>query len=205
MSYAVMTHEAFHQYCFYLFGQSEAHRWFDEGHGDYYGGAKFKGSRATITPKMPGGLDRLSVIREMVRTETYKPVEEHVNYNHGQWQSQGPSNVSCYAQSWSIIYMLRQGMLGKVNRKIWKQEYAEIIPKYVDTLYAGFQMAYEEIREARAGKDDDEGEEEVINRFNLKPSQKQKIWTAAMEASWGQVDFEQFEEDWLTYIDKHLK
>ena len=54
-TYAVMTHEAFHQYCFFLFDQSEAHRWFDEGHGDYYGGAKFSGRRAKITSKMPAG------------------------------------------------------------------------------------------------------------------------------------------------------
>ena len=35
ISYAVMTHEGFHQYCHFLFGRSEAHRWFDEGLGDY--------------------------------------------------------------------------------------------------------------------------------------------------------------------------
>ena len=56
----VMRHEAFHQYCHFLFGQSEAHRWFDEGHADYYGGMKVTGSRGKITPKMPAGLDRLT-------------------------------------------------------------------------------------------------------------------------------------------------
>jgi hypothetical protein len=54
MTYAVMSHEAFHQYCHFLFEQSEAHRWFDEGHGDYYGGVEFKGNKAVITSTMPG-------------------------------------------------------------------------------------------------------------------------------------------------------
>ncbi len=123
MTFAVMSHEAFHQYCHFLFQESEAHRWFDEGHGDYYGGAKMGRSKQApmkITPKMPAGLGRLGIIREMVRTATYAPLEDHLNYSHGQWQSQGPSNVSCYAQSWSIVYMLRQGALGKVPKKVWK-------------------------------------------------------------------------------------
>ena len=34
-TYAVVSHEAFHQYCHFLFGQSEAHRWFDEGDCDF--------------------------------------------------------------------------------------------------------------------------------------------------------------------------
>ena len=44
-----------------------------------------------------------------------------------------------------------------------------------------------------------------INRFDLDPRQKQKIWDAAMEASWGQVDLDEFEKDWVLYIQKYLK
>lgn len=209
-TYAVVSHEAFHQYCHFLFGQSEAHRWFDEGHGDYYGGMKITGSRGKITPKMPSGLDRLSVIRDMVRMETYKPLSEHLYYNHSQWQSQGPSNVSCYAQSWSVIYMLRQGALRKVSRKVWKDEYADIIPNYVSTLNQGFQDAYKEIRDKRIERAEKKGIELdpsdlKINRFDLDPRQKQKIWDAAMEASWGQIDLDEFEKDWVLYIQKYLK
>ncbi|MDG1051546.1 MAG: hypothetical protein P8M11_09905 [Planctomycetota bacterium] len=209
-TYAVVSHEAFHQYCHFLFGQSEAHRWFDEGHGDYYGGMKIAGSRGKITPKMPSGLDRLSVIRDMVREESYKPLSEHLYFNHRQWQSQGPSNVSCYAQSWSVIYMLRQGALRKVSRKVWEDEYADIIPNYVSTLNQGFQDAYKEIRDKRIERAEKKGLELdpsdlKINRFDLDPRQKQKIWDAAMEASWGQVDLDEFEANWVLYIQKYLK
>jgi hypothetical protein len=208
-SYAVMSHEAFHQYCHFLFEQSEAHRWFDEGHGDYYGGAEFKRSKAIITKHMPGGLDRYPIIKTMVREGTYKPIAEHIHYDHAQWQSQGPDNVSCYAQSWSIVYMLRQGTLGDVSNKVWKDEYADILPSYVETLHAGYRAAYDEILAQRQAEADAEGrepteEEMEVSRFNLRPDQRDEIWKAAMDASWGKIDVDQFEADWLAFVQDEL-
>ncbi|HEX6882371.1 MAG TPA: hypothetical protein VF530_03260 [Planctomycetota bacterium] len=214
MSYAVMTHEAFHQYCHFLFGRSEAHRWFDEGHGDYYGGMKFDGPKARITARMPGGLERLSVIREMITLETYKPLVEHLNYDHPQWQGQGPSNVSPYAQSWSIVYMLRQGMLGNVHSKVWKDEYAEILPAYIATLRQGFEQAYREERARRTkdrakadGKAAEASSAAVIelDSSDLGKEVVRRIWKEAMTAAWGDIDLAQFEEDWKLYVKKYLK
>ncbi len=210
-TYAVISHEAFHQYCHFLFNQSEAHRWFDEGQGDYYGGMKVKGGRGKITPKMPAGLDRLGIARELVRTDTYTPLEDHLNFNHKQWSnSNGKTGVGAYAQSWSIIYMLRQGALRKVSRKVWKDEYAEIIPNYVSSLTKGFEDAYESIRKERIAKAKKKGKEldpsELrVNRFDLDPREKKKIWKAAIAASWGQINLEEFEENWKLYVKKFVK
>ena len=142
-------------------------------------------------------------------SKTFKPISEHINFDHGEWQSQGPSNVSCYAQSWSIIYMLRQGTLGNVPKKFWKPEYADIIPKYVETLHAGFSAAYAEILAERAEVAQKEGreltdEERDINRFNLKPGAKEEIWKQAMEASWGKVDVTEFEANWVAFVQDEL-
>jgi hypothetical protein len=213
MSYAVMTHEAFHQYCHFLFGRSEAHRWFDEGHGDYYGGMKFDGPRARITARMPGGLERLSVIREMLTSDTAKSLVEHLNYDHPQWQGQGPTGVSPYAQSWSIVYMLRQGMLGKVTAKVWREEYAEILPRYIATLRRGFEEAYREerakrIKEKAGGKAPSEATSaEVIELDSSDLGQEvvRRIWKEAMTAAWGDIDLARFEEDWKLYVKKFLK
>jgi hypothetical protein len=209
MTYAVMSHEAFHQYCHFLFGESEAHRWFDEGHGDYYGGAEFKGSKAIITPRMPAGLDRLGEIREMMQMQSYKPLKQHLNFNHGQWQGQGPSNVSCYAQSWSIIYMLREGSVGHIkNNKLWKPEYAQIIPNYVKTLNHGFRAFYEERRAPIRERAKNEGREPTPEELHIDfvpEEKKQAIWKAAMDASWGQVDLDEFEKRWVEYVMKDLK
>ena len=214
MTYAVVVHESFHQYCHFLFGQAEAHRWFDEGHGDYYGGLAFETARPKITSKMPSGLNRLDEIREMVKGGTYKPVQDHVNFDHGRWQSQGPSNVSCYAQSWSIIYYLRQGAEGKVARKYWKKEYADIIPSYVKVLTEGYRAAFEEILEMRRKEAEKKGEDPTkidtrINRMAMFAAfgteRQEKIWREAMAASWGKVDIDQFEQDWVTFVNDALK
>ena len=206
MTYAVMSHEAFHQYCHFLFDQSEAHRWFDEGHGDYYGAAEFTGSKVKIKRKMPAGLNRYDIIKGMVKDGTYTPIEEHINYSHGEWQSK---SLDSYSQSWSIIYMLRQGAVKKVPKKYWKKEFANIIPNYVTTLNDGFQEAYSEIRAEREAKAKEQGreledEEKDINRFNLTPGQKDAIWEEALAASWGQVDIAEFEELWVAYVKDSL-
>lgn len=205
-TYAVLSHEAFHQYCHFLFDESEAHRWFDEGHGDYYGGLDIKGRRGKITPRMPGGLDRLPTIREMVSQDKTFPLEEHLNASHGEWQSGG---VPSYCQSWSIIYMLRQGMEKNVSRRYWNKEYADIIPNYTSTLTQGFREAYAEIladmeeQAEKRGKELTPGERK-INRFRLRPDKKEEIWKKAMEASWGQIDLAEFEEKWKAYVEKGI-
>ncbi|MDF1837746.1 MAG: hypothetical protein P1V35_07760 [Planctomycetota bacterium] len=247
-TYAVMSHEAFHQYCHFLFQESEAHRWFDEGHGDYYGGAKMGRSKQApmkITPKMPAGFGRLGIIREMVQTATYAPLEDHLNYSHREWQTQGPTNVSCYAQSWSIVYMLRQGALGNVPSKVWEKEYKDIIPNYIRVLNEGYAKAYAEAREKKRkslerlekskrkkdkkrkkpkkGEDGKEGADDKSKEDNfddvidallsdiangdlmISQETKAQIWKDAMAASWGDIDMIKFEENWTTYVKKHLK
>src|SRR4030095_1230319 len=47
---AVLYHEAFHQYIYYSVGNVAPHSWFNEGHGDYYAGAKYGTTRFTIEP-----------------------------------------------------------------------------------------------------------------------------------------------------------
>ena len=105
--------------------------------------------------------------------------------------------------------MLRQGALRKVNRKVWQDEYADIIPNYVSELTKGFEEAYEAIRQDRIAKAEKRGEELgpddlVVNRFHLDPRAKTKIWKAAMEASWGKIDLEEFEANWKLYVEKFI-
>ncbi len=207
MTYGVISHEAFHQYCHFLFDQSEAHRWFDEGHGDYYGAFQFKGKKAIPSVKMAGGLDRYSVIKQMMREGEYTPIGQHIKLDHPSWQSGG---IASYSQSWSIIYFLRMGMLGDVPKKVWEDEYAEIVPNYVRTLSEGFREAYKDIdkeieqRRKREGDEFDEEEVPQIRRWMVQ-SRKEKIWDDALDASWGDIDIEQFEQNWVEYCSKYLK
>jgi hypothetical protein len=208
---AVMTHEGFHQYCHFLFHEAEAHRWFDEGHGDYYGAFNLKGSKLVSDDKMPGGLDRRPEIKEMLKFGTVKPLSAHLRYDHGEWQGQGPSNVSCYAQSWSIIYFLRQGARGKVSPKYWKKEYGEILPNYIRVLSEQYKIALEEARkekqdlldklkESGAPPEDILQAERFLKAERVGPQKRDEIWNAAMAESWGKIDELEFETRWKEYV-----
>jgi len=210
MSFAVMSHEAFHQYCHFLFGAAEAHRWFDEGHGDYYGGAQWsRRGKLEIERRMPAGLDRMEGAKAMVRDGSYAPLRSHLNFSHREWQTQGPTRLSGYEQSWSIVYMLRQGALGNVHRKVWREEYATILPNYIAALKEGFATAFEERREGLLAEAKKEGEtieddelEELVRQVPEK--RKKQIWEEAFDASWGKIDLSQFEEDWRTLVKRYL-
>lgn len=212
---SVMTHEGFHQYCHFLFNRSKAHRWFDEGHGDYYGAWKMKGKKLVPNEDMKGGLARTPEIKTMIREGTVKPLKKHIRFDHGQWQGQGPSNVSCYAQSFSIIYFLREGTRGKVKSKYWKDEYADIIPDYMKHLAEGYQDAYDEIRETaeeqielltEAGAEYEliESAKEAAERpwdfLHTLPGVRDEIWAKSMAESWGKIDELEFEERWLEFV-----
>lgn len=219
MTLSVMAHEGFHQYCHFLFGRAEAHRWFDEGHGDYYGAWKMKGKKLIQEEDMKGGLARVPELKEMFRNDKIAPLSKHIRYDHSEWQNQPPTSVSCYAQSFGLIYFLRQGALRKIPRKYWKDEYATILPNYMSTLAAGYEEAFAEVRKegqetldrlAKLHPDKvNRNEKELAERRVNKPweftrGRKDEIWEKAMDASWGQIDEEEFEKRWLLWVEKAL-
>ena len=212
---SVMTHEGFHQYCHFLFARSEAHRWFDEGHGDYYGAWKMKGSRLVPNEDMKDGLSRLPHIKRMLRENTYAPLSKHIRFNHQEWQTQGGGGVECYSQSFSIIYFLREGARGKVSSKYWKKEYKAILPNYIKHLNDGYREALQEmredleetltdLREADADVKMIEVIEARLKRMRLGDDERQEVWNRAMAESWGLIDEDEFEERWKEYVLKEL-
>ncbi|MCH2112294.1 MAG: hypothetical protein MK213_05490, partial [Planctomycetes bacterium] len=88
----------------------------------------------------------------------------------------------------------------KVPRKYWRPEYADIVPTYVRTLHEGFLRAYDDIREERNLKPSDK-----VNRFMLSTDAKEEIWKKAIDAAWGAIDMEEFEEKWVGYITKGVR
>ncbi len=213
---SVMAHEGFHQYCHFLFDRAAAHRWFDEGHGDYYGAWSMKGKKLIQEEDMKGGFARLPELKRMIRDAQIAPLSDHIRFNHPEWQGQGPSNVSCYAQSFGLISYLRMGARGKVKSKYWDKQYNNILPDYMAALHKGFQDTYAEIR-AEAQKqldsqlslpiDDqdpdtiDRAEKQLESPWDYARSKAPDIREAAMDASWGKIDEKEFEAKWLAWID----
>ncbi|MAG58496.1 MAG: hypothetical protein CMJ83_19585 [Planctomycetes bacterium] len=119
--FAVLSHEAFHQYIYYACGELSPHSWFNEGYGDYYSGAHISGSRVL---KVNPFKWRVDTIKKAVRTGTHVPIKDIIRYSQGQYYS---NPQVCYAEGWSIVYFLNKG-IPKVHP--WRQ----ILPTYLKVL-----------------------------------------------------------------------
>ena len=142
---SVLYHEAFHQYIHYSVGNVAPHSWFNEGHGDYYAGAKYSGGKFTIGPFAWRVGTVKGAIVEGPRTCTeeddgqggkhtkwgdkgYTPLQHLVRFSQGEYYSY--PGVS-YAQGWALIYFLRE--IVPKNRK-YREKWGHILDTYFDVL-----------------------------------------------------------------------
>lgn len=146
---AVLYHEAFHQYIYYSVGNVAPHSWFNEGHGDYYAGARFAGSKVSIKPFNW----RIGTVKNAIRegprasriekdpqtgkerkiydnSKGYTPLADLVNFSQRDYYSY--PGVS-YAQGWSLIYFLREIV---PKNKAMNAKWGKILDVYFDTLKA---------------------------------------------------------------------
>jgi hypothetical protein len=105
----VTYHEGWHQYADFYFDHPQTthsgtlHRWFDEGHGDYFGSFRW-GQNGW---KYIGSKMRYSDCKEMVRSGDYVPWKELVHWPVQRFYTdRAPYR---YAQAFSMIDFLRRG------------------------------------------------------------------------------------------------
>jgi len=130
-TWAVLNHEAFHQYIFYLYGNISPHSWYNEGTGDYYSGFEWKGGRF-VAEKFKW---RVDTVRELVRSNQFVPLQDLVRFTQQEYYGQnkyGAGGGQNYAQGWSLIYFLRTGK--KKGAKNWNPEWEKILDTYFKTL-----------------------------------------------------------------------
>ncbi|MFT7516584.1 MAG: hypothetical protein ACI84O_000367 [Myxococcota bacterium] len=217
LTLSVMSHEGFHQYGYFLFNRANPHQWFGEGHGDYYGAFKMTGSKLKPGEDMKGGLARLPEIARMIENGDIKPMAEHVRYSHSEWQNQGPSGVSCYAQSFTLVYFLREGAHGRISSKYFKKEYKDIIPNYLASVIDGYEAAYaEHVFESEAQLKllvEADADEELIEALEKKIAEpwnyldrqvEAQLRRVAIEESWGKIDEDEFHKNWLAFVENDL-
>lgn len=143
----VTYHEGWHQYADHYFHHPDSpkhavlHRWFDEGHGDYFGSFRW----ATNDWKYVGSKMRYDNCREMVRKGDYVPFKEIVHWPRQRFYTdRGPYR---YAQAYSMIDFMRRGH----DARGFKQQWGEALDMYrkvtlvkgdtklaVDTAFRGF-------------------------------------------------------------------
>ncbi len=118
----VAYHEGWHQYADFWFKGAHLHRWFDEGHGDFFGSMKRlgKGRWKPASSKM-----RKGSIKTIVATHKYVPIGSIVRWHKDKFY--GPNAPAYYAQGWAIVDFLRRG----THFPKFKKEWRKILPTYI--------------------------------------------------------------------------
>jgi len=122
----VTYHEGWHQFADLYFHPPESpkratlQRWFDEGHGDYFGGHRWGSSGWKYT----GSKMRYASCKQMVRKGDYVPFKEIVTW--GMRRFYGAKAAYYYAQAFSMIDFLRRGQ----KSKGWDPKWGEILEMY---------------------------------------------------------------------------
>lgn len=129
-TWAVLNHEAFHQYIFYFYGSLAPHSWYNEGTGDFYSGFQLKGSRFRLKP-----FDwREGLIQENLKAGRYAPLKDIVRWTQGEYyggNELGLGGGENYAQGWSMIYFFRTG---PKKCRDWNPAWNGILDTYLETL-----------------------------------------------------------------------
>lgn len=122
----VTYHEGWHQFADLYFHPQETkkhatlHRWFDEGHGDYFGSFRLGQSGWKYT----GSKMRYEDCKQMVRLGDFVPFHEIVYWDQRRFYSGQAAYY--YAQAFSMIDFLRRGE----KSRGWKPRYGEILELY---------------------------------------------------------------------------
>jgi hypothetical protein len=125
-TFEVLYHEAFHQFIHYSAGELAPHPWFNEGHGDFFGGAIVHGEVRSIEVNAR----RCEVIQAALAKDKTVPWSEIVRMEERAFME----NASlAYAQSWSMVYFLRIAPEVQAN-----PAWAAILPMYFETLKRAF-------------------------------------------------------------------
>ncbi len=121
----VTFHEGWHQYCDSYFG-TELHRWFDEGHGDFFGSFVRRGKKWHYK----GSMMRQKWVQLMVKKEDYVSFKDIVTWNKDKFYTNRAAYY--YAQAYGMIDFLRRG---KKLGKLWNQDWANILETYRSTAF----------------------------------------------------------------------
>ena len=153
--FAVLNHEAFHQYIYYCCGKLSPHSWYNEGYGDYYSGARISGDGKRVLGISPFAW-RKDTIKAACRKRTHVPIKNIIKYSQRDYYA---NPGLCYAQGWSMIYFLNKGV--KKDHP-WRK----ILPTYLKVLQETDDKDVA-VEKAFEGVDLDEFEEAWI-KFTLK-------------------------------------
>lgn len=181
-TYAVLYHEAFHQYIHYSCGEIALHSWFNEGCGDYFGGSVIQ-KGAKKVDRVEANFSRVNVIKNAVKYMEHVPLKDFVRLTQKQYYEKDKANAN-YAQGWGFIYFLNESKAVKAH-PVWS--------KIVQTYFSRVKTAFQE----------------EVESYRKNPALKGKDWSpyqaaqdAAVDAAFKDVNFEELEKAFIDFVDK---
>lgn len=133
----VLYHEGFHQFMHYSL--ERAPQWFNEGHGDFYGGARWDGTASQPATGKKGyfriGLNpwRVPKLPQVLKSGARNPLPRLMTMT--QQEMYGAKIELNYIQSWSVVYFLH-------TRQAWGERF--LLPYYkLLRKGAGLREAYD--------------------------------------------------------------
>jgi hypothetical protein len=175
-TFIALYHEAFHQYLHAALGDLAPHAWFNEGHGDYFGGARVKDGKVRSIGVMPW---RVAAIQDALAAKATVPWPEFVRLDRAQYSAPDRAHT-CYAQGWSMIYFLRESSAVRA-----RPEWAKILTTYFDTLTASYSAAVAQLADAN----------DALARVTAAEAAR----AAALAAAFDGVDLAELEAAWKTF------
>ena len=178
-TFRVLYHEAFHQFIHYSAGSLAPHSWFDEGFGDYFGGAVVKGGKLLAVE--PNSW-REPAITLSLSNGDYTPWRDIVWFERDDFY--GRRTRHAYAQAWSMVYFLNKSKRVK-RHDVWSR----ILPRYFAELKDAWDNELGVLR----------GDGTVDDKELYEAAQK-RARGRAVESAFDGVDFREIETAWLEFM-----
>ncbi len=178
-TFRVLYHEAFHQFIHHSAGRLAPHSWFDEGFGDYFGGAIVKGGKLFNV-----GLNswREPTISKALENKDFTPWREIIWYERDDFY--GKRTGHAYAQAWSMVYFLNESSVVR-RHTTW----SEILPRYFAELKDAWANELGVLR----------GDGNLEDDFLFREAQK-RARGRAVQAGFDGVQLEELEAAWLEFM-----
>lgn len=201
---AVLNHEAFHQYIYYFYGELAPHSWYNEGHGDYFAGAKLSRSYRVLSFGNAGGgigrqetVKRACMLRQQGRSPSEgaaTPLKDLMRYTQGEYYANGGVH---YAQGWALVHMLRES-------KRLDDKWERILPDYLENLLAArHEVATQDMEKALKKDKTDSASKDPEDYYQR--ADTDDIQALAYEktfSEWTNEDWEDFDTAYLEYVEK---
>lgn len=178
----VLYHEAMHQYFHYSNGQVPPASWFNEGYGEYFGGAVVDRTKKAVRDIKKNEF-RMEWIKVMQKQQAWPTLANMLKQTQSEFY--GGSALQNYAMGWAFCWFLEQERAKKDGNPKW----AAIPEQYIKHLRA----AAEDIRK----KFPEQAPKDWIASY------QDEIQAAAFKKTFTDIDLDELEKAWIAAMKKY--